>query len=74
MVAVARALATCAERDGDGLTALHAHRRVLEVDSYDDHAHRGTVRLLEALGAHGQAEAARRRHCEALAELGLVAD
>lgn len=58
-VLVARALAARAEASGDALTAVGAHRRVLEVDRYDETAHLGLIRLFTDLDAHGQARSAR---------------
>ncbi|MCO8126076.1 AAA family ATPase [Acidimicrobiia bacterium EGI L10123] len=56
---------------GDHVGAAATFRRLLEVDPYDEPAHLGLVETLRSLGAHGQAEAARRRYLDAMAELGL---
>jgi DNA-binding SARP family transcriptional activator len=69
MVAVARALAEHAEADGDHVTAVGAHRRILDLDRYDEAAHRGLIRVFDLLGAHGQARAAQEAYDTAMAEL-----
>lgn len=68
-----RALADRAERDGDGVLAADSLRRLLELDPYDAPAHRRLVDVLDALGAYGQAGAARERYAARMAELGLPA-
>lgn len=52
----------------DGVVLL---RRVLELDPYDEEAHRALVELLHRDGRHGEAVAAQERYEEAMAELGI---
>lgn len=74
IVAVSHALAETAEAWGDMLVAVRAHHRVLDVDRFDETAHRGLVRTFTALEAHGQARAAEADHQAALAELWASSD
>jgi DNA-binding SARP family transcriptional activator len=62
------------EAEGDHVAAADAHRRLLELDAYDEPAHVGLIRSLRCLGAHGQADAALARYRAAMAELGVPAD
>ncbi|OLT20635.1 hypothetical protein BJF81_05070 [Ornithinimicrobium sp. CNJ-824] len=54
-----------------GEDAVVLLRRVLELDPYDEEAHRTLVELLHRDGRHGEAVAARERYEEAMAELGI---
>lgn len=70
---VARLLADRAEADGDDLVAADTYRKLLVEDPFDEHAHRGLIRTLARLGAHGQASAADREYQQRMAEIGVVA-
>src|SRR5690606_4127153 len=48
---VLRAIAAHATAVGDHLTGSDAHRRLLDLDQYDEQAHLGLVEALRALGA-----------------------
>jgi DNA-binding SARP family transcriptional activator/tetratricopeptide (TPR) repeat protein len=69
--ALLRCEADAALAAGDPLAASEAFRSLLEHDRYDEPAHRGLIASLRDLGAHGQADAAQRRHEAAMAELGI---
>lgn len=69
--AVLRASADLAEAADDPLGASEAFRGLIEIDPYDEGAHRGLVRTLRALGAHGQADAAADRFRRAMSEIGV---
>lgn len=71
LVAVLRARAGSAARGGDHLGASEAHRGLLELDPYDEGAHRGLVEALRSMGAHGQADAAADRYRRSMAEIGV---
>ena len=49
-------------------------RRLIEIDPYDEVAHRELVRHLHAAGRHGDAATAHQRYAQAMGELGVVAD
>lgn len=68
---VARELAERAEDLDDQLLAADTYRRLLVEDPFDEHAHRGLVRTLTRLGAHGRAQAAERDFTSRMTELGL---
>lgn len=70
-VALARVVADSARQRGQLTVAADAHRRVLDVDPYDEQAHQGLIEAFDAVGAHGQAEAARARYRSMMAELGV---
>lgn len=71
LVRLARAVGASAERGGDHLGAVEAHRRVLDLDPYDEAAHRGLVAAFRAIGAHGQAATAAATYRQRMAELGI---
>ena len=71
LTAVLWALAEASVEAGDHLTASTAYRRLLDLDGFDEPAHRGLVDTLNALGAHGQARAAYQRYGLAMAEIGV---
>jgi DNA-binding SARP family transcriptional activator len=70
-VAAAHAVADLAEAAGDELLAVGSFRRILEIDPFDETAHRGVIRVLESLGAHGQAHQARQHYQATMADLGV---
>ena len=51
--------------------AANLYRRLIAVDEFDQTAHEGLVRTLQALGAHGQARDAHEAACTTFAELGI---
>ncbi|WP_289017212.1 alpha/beta hydrolase [uncultured Ornithinimicrobium sp.] len=64
-------LADPATRGAGSEEAVVLLRRVLELDPYDEAAHRVLVEVLHRDGRHGEAVAARERYEEAMAELGI---
>lgn len=74
VAAVLRASTELADARGDHLAASEAYRGLIELDAYDEGAHRGLVRALRALGAHGQADAAAGRYRRAMSEIGVPVD
>lgn len=56
---------------GDHASVADLAARVLELEPYDEAAHRARVQALWALGAHALADRAWMRFCAARAELGL---
>lgn len=58
------------EADADDADALM--RRLVDIDPYDESAHRGLVRRLHAAGRHGEAATAHQRYSRSMAELGVV--
>ncbi|MEO6988658.1 MAG: BTAD domain-containing putative transcriptional regulator, partial [Aquihabitans sp.] len=71
LATVLRTLAESSAAAGDDLKASTNYRRLLELDGFDEPAHRGLVNALHALGAHGQALAAYQRYCQAMEEIGV---
>ncbi|QGG94430.1 AAA family ATPase [Actinomarinicola tropica] len=69
--AVLRCAAQLAEEHDDHLVASEAHRDLLDLDPYDEGAHRGLIGALRALGAHGQADAAATAYRRAMDEIGV---
>lgn len=69
--AVLRCWAELAEDADDHLAASEAFRGLIDLDAYDEGAHRGLVRALRALGAHGQADAALDAYRRAMDEIGV---
>lgn len=55
-------------------TVVAAHRRILEVDPYDEPAHRAVVVALAGAGRHGEAHRARRRYEAMMREVGVQPD
>ena len=73
MISLARLVAADAGIGADPLRAVEAHGRILDLDPYDETAHLGLVAAFQAMGAHGQAEAAYDTYRERMAELGVPA-
>ena len=71
MIALARMVADDAGGVGDHLRAVEAHRRILDLDPYDEAAHVGVIAAFRAMGAHGQAETAQTTYARLMADLGL---
>ena len=71
VIALARLVAGRAEADGDHLRAAEAHRRVLDLDPYDEPAHLGLTAAFRAMGAHGQAVAAYGAYQQRMRDLGV---
>lgn len=69
--AVLRTIAARAAADGDPLSESEALRRLIELDPYDEPAHLGLIEALRSLGAHGQAQAARKRYLAHMTDLGV---
>jgi DNA-binding SARP family transcriptional activator len=67
-----RALARLARRAGDTDEALHRLLALLDLDPYDEDAHRSIVATLVAAGRHGEARRAQRRYRDAMAEIGVL--
>lgn len=72
-LALARLVAADARARGDDLHAAEAHRRILDLDPFDEPAHLGLVHAFAAMGAHGQADAAYRTYGDRMGELGVPA-
>lgn len=69
--ALLRAIASRAADDGDPLTESDALRKLIELDPYDEPAYLGLIEALRLLGAHGQAQATRKRYFAQMADLGI---
>lgn len=70
-LSASHALAEAAQAMGDGLTRLECYRRILAIDGFDQRAHEGLIDALTAMGAHGQAAAARHAYEQHMAELSI---
>ena len=70
-VTAARRLADRLAETGDHDRVLHLARRLLDVDRYDERAHRLLVETLEAMGERAEAERANQVWEETMAELGV---
>jgi DNA-binding SARP family transcriptional activator len=68
-LSVLRALADARTPSVDA--ALAAHRRILEIDPYDEAAHLAIVSVLRTAGRHGEAQRAHRRYVARMRELGV---
>ena len=73
MTSLARLVAGDAAARDDHLHAAEAHRRILDIDCYDEAANLGVTTAFRAMGAHGQADAAYATYRERMAELGVPA-
>lgn len=60
-----------AEESGDLFETAESARRLLDIDPYDEPAHRARILALRQLGAHGRADQATADFRSALSELGL---
>ncbi|SJN31499.1 Transcriptional regulator [Microbacterium esteraromaticum] len=72
--AAAHTLAEASQESNDELTRLECYRRILAIDGYDQRAHEGLIDALAALGAHGQAKAARSTYAKKMEELNISID
>lgn len=72
-LAVARALAAQAAREGDSDGACRYHLRVLQLDPYDEVAHLGLVREMDRNGRHGEARRLYRHYARRMEELDVEA-
>jgi DNA-binding SARP family transcriptional activator/tetratricopeptide (TPR) repeat protein len=70
-LAVARALASIAEADGDEAAAARHHLRVLAVDAYDEASHLGLVASMARAGHHGEARRLYRHYADRMEELNM---
>lgn len=66
-----RALAGLCRAAGDTEDAVGHLRRILELDAYDEAAHRATVEAYTAAGRHGEARRAYRRYAAAMDSIGV---
>ncbi len=73
MTSLARLVASDAAARDDHLQAAEAHRRILDVDPYDEAANLGLTVAFRAMRAHGQADAAYTTYRERMKELGVTA-
>lgn len=73
ITSLARLVAEDAARRGHHLRLVEAHRRILDIDPYDEIAHLGLTSAYRAMGAHGQAAAAYDAYVRRMAELGVPA-
>lgn len=69
--ALLRRVTTLAAQSGDHLEAAEAAGRLLDLDPYDEPAHRARIAAFHAVGAHGRADEAVRVFRQAMAELGV---
>jgi DNA-binding SARP family transcriptional activator len=70
-VSVIRALADHASQAGEHEVVVRLLMRVLEGDSYDEHAHLALVRSLLAQGRHGEAHRMYRIYCDRMDEIAI---
>ncbi|WP_371872298.1 bacterial transcriptional activator domain-containing protein [Phytohabitans houttuyneae] len=68
---VLRALAEFHRRRGELDEAVRYLRRILDVEAYDERAHRTLVGVLTDDGRHGEARRAMARYTAAMREIGL---
>jgi DNA-binding SARP family transcriptional activator len=73
-VGILRAIAALSTAAQDHLAASDAHRRLVDLDPYDEAAHLGLVAALRSLGARGQARVAYDRYVRSMEELGVPAE
>lgn len=66
--------AATAMRQGEALSAIEIYRWLIDVDPYDEQAHRGLIAACESIGARGHAAEARAECERRMAELGIDAD
>ncbi len=60
--------------DAEGFeAAMRRYREILEIDPYDEHAHRGLVRGLDRSGHHGEARRCFQSYAARMREIGLRA-
>lgn len=71
LLALAGLVAADAEHRGDHLRAVEAHRRILDIDPYDETAGLGLAAAYRRVGAHGQAEGAYEAYRRRMTELGV---
>lgn len=71
--ALARLAAEAASAGADHMRAAEAHRRILDLDPYDEVANLGLTAAFRAMGAHGQAAAAYDTYRARMDELGVKA-
>lgn len=72
-VSVANALAGLADTAGDHDSAARYYLRILEKDSWDEHAHLGLVNVLERAGRHGEARRRYRAYVQRMEEIDVPA-
>jgi DNA-binding SARP family transcriptional activator len=71
--AFAATLRQRAERAGDAEEAIRACLRLLELDPYDEGAHRALIARLDGSGRHGEAIDRRRTYIRTMHEIGVHA-
>lgn len=72
-IRVVHALARHAAERGDHQDAVDLYLRVLERDPYDERAHSGLIRALQADGRHGEARRAHAAYVSRMADIGVKA-